>query len=72
MLPPDTVLDLSFSFTDADDRWDYQIRIVHVATGGRQPWRHGCRFVQPMERAELLALLGESRENVRVGVTSPN
>jgi serine/threonine protein kinase len=69
-LPPDSLLGLSFSFSDADDRWDYQIRVVHAANGESQPWRHGCRFVQPMERAELLALLGEDREKVRVRVSS--
>jgi serine/threonine protein kinase len=68
-LTPNTVLDLSFCFCDADDCWDYQIRVVYVGPKDAQPCRHGCRFLQPMDRAELLALLHERKENIQVRIT---
>ncbi len=67
---PRSVLRVSFEFNDADDCWDYQVRVVHVAAldGGR--WRHGCRFLEPMDRAEFLALVNEKPDNVLVRIAA--
>jgi hypothetical protein len=67
-LVPNSVLELSFHFREGDC-WDYQVRVVNVGLGGGPPWRHGCRFLQPTERAEVLALLAEGKENVWVRFT---
>jgi serine/threonine protein kinase len=67
-LTPQAVLSLSFWFGDADDHWDYKVRVVNVRPCDGPNWRLGCRFLEPMARAELLALLNEKKGNVRVEV----
>lgn len=69
--PPMAVLDLSFHFSDGGEPWDYQARVVNVRQLDGRRWRHGCRFLEPVDRAELLALLKEEKGNVRIRVCWP-
>jgi serine/threonine protein kinase len=65
---PLAVLDVTFHFKDSGESWCAQARVVHAREWEAQQWRHSCRFVNPVDRAEVLALLNEKRDNVQVRV----
>jgi serine/threonine protein kinase len=69
-LAPKSVWTLSFCFGDGSDNWDYQVRVVNVGAWASQQWRHGCRFLVPIDRAELSALVNENKENVWVRISA--
>ncbi len=63
-----SLVTISFYFTQERDCWDYQARVVYASRWEDGLWRHGCRFVCPIDRAELLSILNEHKDNIRVRI----